>query len=198
MNLPNQLTVARLFMTLVFVAVLAFSFPWSSQVALGLFIVASLTDWLDGLIARRWGLITNFGKLMDPLVDKILTCSALIMLAAGANPLFPPWAVVVVLAREFLVTGLRLIAGSQGDVLVADSLGKWKTVTQIAAIIYFLAWLASSEEPLGAVFSATLFAPSWMQPAIAGKVLIAATLLTTVVSGCSYLWKNRRLLLSGV
>ncbi len=198
MNLPNQLTLARLFMTLVFVAVLASPFPWRSQVALVLFILASLTDWLDGLIARRWGLITNFGKLMDPLVDKILTCSALIMLAAGANPLFPPWAVVVVLAREFLVTGLRLIAGSQGDVLAADSLGKWKTVTQITAIIYFLAWLASSEKPVGTAFLSIFFAPSWMQPAIAGNLLVAATLLTTLGSGGSYLWKNRQLFLTGV
>jgi CDP-diacylglycerol--glycerol-3-phosphate 3-phosphatidyltransferase len=198
MNLPNQLTVARLIMTLVFVAVLASPTPVKHLLGLVLFILASLTDWLDGWIARRYGLITNFGKLMDPLVDKILTCSAFIMLAGGPDALFPPWAVVVILAREFLVTGLRLLAGSHGDVMAADSFGKWKTVTQISTIIYFLAWLASSESQAGGALFGFLFEPDWMGPNIAGTVFIAATLLTTVGSGCSYLWKNRRLLLSNV
>lgn len=191
MNLPNQLTVARLIMTLVFVAAMALELSWSNSAALLLFIAASITDWLDGAIARSRGQITSFGKLMDPLADKVLMCSAFVMLSTKG--LFPDWAVVIVLTREFLVTGLRLIASSaEGAVLAADSLGKQKTILQISTAIYLLLLLAS-REPLFA-FIAPLYDWTPFSYPVLGRIFIALTLLATVVSGISYVMKNRHVL----
>lgn len=190
MNLPNQLTVARLILTLFFVVVLSIEFSFNHTAALILFIIASITDYLDGKIARERNLITNFGKLMDPLADKVLVSAAFVMLCAEG--LFPAWILVVILAREFMVTGLRLVASSQGAVLAADALGKWKTVTQIVTAIYLLLYQAAQEPALSAL--QPIFGPSWASPAQLGLVLAGLTLLTTVVSGWNYLWKNRTLI----
>src|SRR6187402_2465491 len=111
MNLPNQLTVARLFITVLFVAALSVEFPGNKIAALVLFLAATLTDYLDGVIARKWNLITDFGKLMDPLADKVLTASVFICLIPfGA---LPAWVVIIIISREFLITGLRLLASSK-------------------------------------------------------------------------------------
>jgi CDP-diacylglycerol--glycerol-3-phosphate 3-phosphatidyltransferase len=190
MNLPNQLTVGRLFLTFLFVAALSFDLEHGNTLALTLFIVAAITDYLDGQIARKRNLITNFGKLMDPLADKVLVSAAFVMLSAEG--LFPAWILVVILAREFMVTGLRLVASSQGAVLAADQLGKWKTLTQMVTAIYLLLFSASSEPLLSAL--QPLFAPAFAQPAQLGLILAGLTLLTTVVSGWNYLWKNRSLI----
>jgi CDP-diacylglycerol--glycerol-3-phosphate 3-phosphatidyltransferase len=190
LNLPNQLTSARLGLTMVFVAVLALPLPHKFTVGLALFSIASITDFLDGHYARKYGLITTFGKLMDPLADKILMCSAFVVLCSVS--LVPAWLVVVILAREFLVTGIRLVATSQGAVLAADSLGKLKTVFHISTVIYYLLYLASSEPALGVlkpVFELKIFSPS-----ILGMALLALSLITTVVSGVNYLLNNRQLL----
>ena len=175
---------------MVFVAILAMPIPHKFSVGLVLFIVASVTDFLDGHYARKYGLITTFGKLMDPLADKILMCSAFVVLCA--ENLIPAWVVVVILAREFLVTGIRLVATSQGAVLAADKLGKLKTVFQISTLVYFLLFLASQETVLG--FFAPLFEQKWFSPEIFGWVLLALSLLTTVISGLNYLMNNRHLL----
>jgi CDP-diacylglycerol--glycerol-3-phosphate 3-phosphatidyltransferase len=175
---------------MVFVAVLAVPLPHKFSIGLILFVIASITDFLDGHYARKFGLITTFGKLMDPLADKILMCSAFVVLCA--ENLIPAWVVVVILAREFLVTGIRLVATSQGAVLAADNLGKLKTVFQISTVVYFLLFLASGETTLG--FFAPLFEWKWFSPAIFGWVLVALSLITTMVSGLNYLLNNRQLL----
>ena len=190
MNLPNQLTVGRLCVTMVFVTVLSLNIPFKFTIGLWLFVVASITDWLDGMIARKWNLITNFGKLMDPLADKVLVAAAFVMLSAEG--IFPAWILVVILAREFLVTGLRLIATAQGVVLAADHLGKWKTIFQIVTAIYLLLALASQEAPMR-VF-AGLFSINGLGSHQLGLWLCYLTLAATVISGLNYVWKNRRLI----
>lgn len=190
MNLPNQLTVARLVITLFFVTVLSLDFPHAFTIGLALFVVAAITDYLDGRIARERDLITNFGKLMDPLADKVLVSAAFVMLCATG--LFPAWILVVILAREFLVTGLRLVASSQGVVLAADALGKWKTITQMVTAIYFLLFLAT-HEPL-CQFLQPVFQTAPLGPHQLGLLLAMLTLLTTVVSGWNYVWNNRTLI----
>src|SRR5277367_847631 len=136
MNLPNKLTLSRFVLTLAFLVVLFAEFQFHVTVALVLFGLASLTDYFDGMIARRDKLITNFGILMDPLADKILVCSAFI--AFVGEGWMPAWMAVVVAARELIITGLRLLAASKNLVLAAESFGKYKTISQIVAILAML------------------------------------------------------------
>ena len=187
MNLPNKLTVLRLFITAAFVVCLTVPFPFAFTAALFLFIAASVTDYLDGAIARKHGLITDFGKLMDPLADKILTAAAFICLIPfGA---LPAWVVIVIIAREFLITGLRLLAGSEGVVLPAERLGKHKTGWQIATIIFFLSLLALGRDwQLG---DAGWYSTMWSG---VGGTMVGITTLLTVYSGFGYFWKNRSLI----
>ena len=118
MNLPNQLTVGRLFLTMFFVVALGVRFPYHCTVALVLFVIAGITDFVDGEIARRYEMVTDFGKLMDPLIDKVMTAAAFVSLVPlGA---IPAWVAIVVISREFLITGLRLLAVSKGKLLSAD------------------------------------------------------------------------------
>jgi CDP-diacylglycerol--glycerol-3-phosphate 3-phosphatidyltransferase len=191
MNLPNQLTVARLILTFVFVALLSIDgLPYAGTAALLVFSIAAFTDFLDGYLARKHSLITNFGKLMDPLADKILMCAGFVLLAC--LNFIPAWIVIVILSREFLVTGLRLLATAEGIVLAADSLGKYKTIFQIVTVIYFLLIIAAREPVfrwLNPVFDLPLFGP-----ALLGLVLIWVSLALTLISGSSYVWKNRKLL----
>ena len=191
MNLPNQLTMSRLALTVVFVAVTAVPWGYAFTVGLGLFSVASITDWLDGKIARERGLVTAFGQLMDPLADKVLMAAAFVTLME--QRLMPGWLVIAILAREFLVTGLRLVAGARGAVLAADKLGKQKTIWQIVTACYLLVYLASREEPL-----------AWVRPlfdwpalgfSIIHPLLLGLTLATTLYSGFAYFWKNRAVVL---
>jgi CDP-diacylglycerol--glycerol-3-phosphate 3-phosphatidyltransferase len=191
MNLPNQLTVARLVLTLVFVAVFSIDgIPHAGTIALAVFSVAAYTDFLDGYIARKHNLITNFGKLMDPLADKVLMGAGFIVLCEQG--FFPAWIVVLIIAREFLVTGLRLVASAEGVVLAAENLGKYKTGAQIAAVIYFLVVVAARDP--GMAWLGRLLDLRILSPAILGQTFIWASLVLTLVSGLSYVWKNRRLL----
>jgi CDP-diacylglycerol--glycerol-3-phosphate 3-phosphatidyltransferase len=149
-----------------------------------LFLAATLTDYLDGVIARRWNLITDFGKLMDPLADKVLTASAFICLIPfGA---LPAWAVIIIISREFLITGLRLLASSKNIILPAEKLGKHKTAWQMATIIYFLLLLALREwtKPV------SILETAWG----GGQWLVGITVVLTVYSGLAYLYKNRALI----
>ena len=190
MNLPNQLTLLRLVLTGVFVALLSVEFPWSHTLALLVFAVAAITDFFDGHIARKRDLVTNFGKLMDPLADKVLMCAGFVLLTA--LHLIPAWVVVLILTREFLVTGLRLIALAENVVLAAEKLGKHKTTWQIITIVYFLVYLASTE-PMFA-WIAPLFEWKITGLAVTGQILIWVTMALTLWSGVSYLSKNRGLL----
>lgn len=194
MNLPNQLTVARLGLTGLFVLLLSVErIPHGKTLALLTFGIAAFTDFLDGYLARKHSLITNFGKLMDPLADKILMASGFVMLV-GLN-LIEAWMVVAILSREFLVTGLRLLATAQGKVLAAENLGKHKTAWQIITLLYFLAYLASAEPLLSPVSGVLDWPPA--SPAVAGRILLLVSLVLTVWSGLSFAWKSRRILGEG-
>src|SRR5436305_4816137 len=136
MNLPNKLTLSRFVLTVAFMVVMFAQFPFHETIALVLFVAAGISDFLDGQIARRRKLITNFGILMDPLADKIMVCSAFIAFV-GLNWI-AAWMVVIVVARELAITGLRLLAASKNVVLAAERYGKHKTISQIVAIISLL------------------------------------------------------------
>jgi CDP-diacylglycerol--glycerol-3-phosphate 3-phosphatidyltransferase len=183
MNLPNQLTILRLLLTMPFVAALSLQFPGAKLLAVGLFIVASVTDYADGYIARKFKLITDFGRLMDPLVDKIMTMSAFVCLVSLG--IVPAWAVIVILSREFLITGLRLMAAVRGKVLPAERLGKLKTVWQIVTILYCLVMVAIFEE-----FGRLLNAPTVTSLRVVGLALVLLTVGLTLWSGISYFAKN--------
>ena len=184
MNLPNKLTVSRLWLTAGFVVCFAVAIPGRFTVALVVFLVAAATDYLDGVIARKRGLITDFGQLMDPLADKILTASAFISLCAIGR--FPAWAIIVIISREFLITGLRSLAASKGIVIPADKLGKHKTAWQMITITYFLILLSLGEWSSGL----------WMSSAweFGNYGLVSITVVLTVYSGAAYLAKNRALI----
>src|SRR5699024_11183675 len=144
MNLPNKITISRIFLIPFFILILTLPLDWGAWeigsttlpithfVAAVLFLIASLTDWLDGYIARKYNLITNMGKFLDPLADKLLVSAAFILLVELG--LAPAWIVIVIISREFAVTGLRLVASGEGIVLAASNMGKLKTVSQILAI----------------------------------------------------------------
>ena len=137
MNLPNKLTILRAIMIPFFLVFLYMSPGWSKWVALGIFIAASLTDMLDGKIARKYNLVTNFGKFMDPLADKLLVCSALIALS-DLNRI-PAWIVIVIIARDFIISGFRLIAAEKGIVIAAGWWGKIKTTVQMIMVGFLIA-----------------------------------------------------------
>jgi CDP-diacylglycerol--glycerol-3-phosphate 3-phosphatidyltransferase len=192
MNLPNKLTVSRFVLTAVFLVVVFWEFPYNETVALVLFVAASITDWMDGAIARSRNLITNFGILMDPLADKILTCSAFI--AFVGHGYMPAWMVVIIVARELAITGLRLLAANKHVVLAAERFGKHKTISQVTAIIAILVWVSYEQwGPVGAIFGFQLFGAPW----VAGFKTLSLwlTMLLTAISGALYLWRNRELYL---
>lgn len=175
MNTPNKLTVLRMIMIPFFVACLLVPFGGgvNKWVALGLFVIASLTDWLDGYLARRDHLVTNFGKFMDPLADKLLVCSAMICMVELGR--LPGWIVIIIIGREFIISGFRLIASDNGIVIAAGWWGKIKTATQMVMIIVLIADLG--------IFSAI------------EQILIYVSLILTVVSLIDYLMKNKNVLL---
>lgn len=207
MNLPNQITLARLGITGLFVVLLTVEVRHGWSWAAVLFIIACLTDYLDGYLARTRGLVTSFGALMDPLVDKVLVCSAFILLSCAVREpsgaatdaadvqfagLVPPWVTVLVVAREFLVTGLRLVAASQGAVLSADWWGKWKTGAQIAVLVYALMFLAVREPPFA--WFAPFFEVKVLSPPFLGRLFLWLAVFTTVWSGIRYLLNNRHII----
>lgn len=150
MNLPNKLTVARIIMTPLFMAAMMIEFPHHYIVALVLFVVASLTDLLDGKIARARGIVTNFGKFLDPLADKMLTTAAFLAFLAKGFGYGIEWVLFIVLFREFMIASLRLVAVSSENkkVIPANMWGKTKTVTQMIAIIYGIAVMYFNESIL--------------------------------------------------
>ena len=193
MNVPNRLTVSRFVLTFAFLAVLFARPPLYETIALALFGVAGLTDYFDGKIARRDHLITNFGILMDPLADKIMVCSAFIaFVGCGWTP---AWMVVIVVARELAITGLRLLAASKNLVLAAERFGKHKTISQIAAILSVLV-LHSCHE-WGAAEKLFTFNVIWGPwAAWFAPLSLWLAVILTFTSGAIYLWRNRRLYLA--
>ncbi len=193
MNLPNVITLSRLAMTVVFVAAASHGGSGGYALALAMFCLAAASDWLDGFLARRLGLVTPLGKLLDPLADKILVCTGFV--AISMLGLCPLWATALIIAREFLVTGLRQIAVEAGQVLAADRLGKWKTGFQLAFCIDALVWLAfkpmAGEASLGGLLRAWSAPEGWLFP-----VFLLGAVGLTAVSGCNYLWSSRQLLRS--
>ncbi|WP_312643561.1 CDP-diacylglycerol--glycerol-3-phosphate 3-phosphatidyltransferase [Hydrogenoanaerobacterium sp.] len=187
MNLPNKLTVLRMALVPVFlVFMLSNGIPQNYLWALIIFVIASLTDLLDGQIARKRGLVTDFGKFMDPLADKILVMAGMIcFVELGYAPAF---VIVIILAREFLVTSLRLVAAGSGIVIAADKWGKYKTVCQMIWIIYtiLVMWL---------LMNSGLVSPSdqgmWVTLRLPADVLMWLSVALTVISGVNYVWKNR-------
>ncbi len=191
MNLPNKLTIVRCVLTFVFLAVLLIDFPFHYGVALLIFIAASLTDYYDGKIARRDGLVTNLGKFLDPLADKTLTTAAFlgIMCELGNMPILC-WAVMLILTREFAVTSVRLLAAKDGVVVAASFAGKLKTVMQMVAIIYMLA--AMQFISLGITISGITARGLNMTLILIGILLIWISVIATVVSGIQYVWNLRQ------
>ena len=193
MNLPNKLTISRFGLTLAFMLVMFSQMRFRETIALVLFSAASLTDYFDGKIARRDNLITNFGILMDPLADKILVCSAFI--AFVELKWIYAWMVVIIVARELAITGLRLLAASKNVVLAAEGYGKHKTISQIIAIISILVLKSYTEWGVvgTGVFGFNVFGTPWIKWFEPLSIWVAVAL--TFISGTLYLWRNRQLYL---
>ncbi|MDD3279819.1 MAG: CDP-diacylglycerol--glycerol-3-phosphate 3-phosphatidyltransferase [Lachnospiraceae bacterium] len=175
MNTPNKLTLLRIIMIPFFVLFMLAPITGAADkwIALVIFVVASLTDTLDGYLARRDNLVTNFGKFMDPLADKLLVCSAMICLIDVGS--IPSWVVIIIIAREFIISGFRLIASDNGIVIAASWWGKLKTISQMLMVIVLIA-------DLGGIFDTI------------GVILIVLATILTIVSLVDYLWKNRQVI----
>lgn len=178
MNLPNKLSMLRMCMVPFFVIFALMDAVWAQWVALALFCIASLTDMLDGQIARKYNLVTNFGKFIDPIADKLLVMSALVVLVGQGR--MPSWVCIIMLAREFAISGLRLVAAERGVVIAAGWLGKIKTVSQMLAVILLLLLVPVSGSPL-------LGQPG----VIAANIVMYFSAFMTLLSGVDYLLKNR-------
>ncbi len=182
-NLPNKLTILRIAMIPLFVLFFEMtSLPLNYFWAFAMFGIASLTDLLDGKIARKYNLVSDFGKLMDPLADKVLVTAALVCFVADPAALTPSWVVIVILAREFLVTSLRLLAAAKGVVLAADKWGKYKTATTMIWICWNLLVMEFTFVLGWADFI------SWIHP-----ILMYLSLFFTVYSGMNYVLKNKHM-----
>ena len=193
MNLPNKITLTRIFMIPVFMAVFFIDFPFHYGISAIVFVVASCTDFLDGYIARSKGLVTNLGKFLDPIADKVLVATAMVLLLS-LQPLFALFSVsktfiyvtvvicvCIILARELIISAFRQIAAANGIVMAAEKLGKYKTVFQDVALFILL---LAVELPLNL---ATIFA--WI-----GFVLFSMATFLTVWSGVAYIIKNKQVL----
>ena len=175
MNLPNKLTIIRVLLIPFFVFfMLVPVVPCSNYIAVAIFIIASLTDLADGKIARKYNLVTNFGKFMDPLADKLLVCSAMICLVATGQ--LAAWMVIIIISREFIISGFRLVAADNGVVIAASYWGKFKTTFQMLMIIVLILNIP------GRFFE------------ILGVILTWVALILTIISLCDYLIKNKDVL----
>ena len=175
MNLPNKITIFRVCMIPVFlVFMLVEGIPYGNYIAAVLFIIACLSDALDGHIARKYNLITNFGKFMDPLADKLLVCSALICFIE--LDLVAAWPIIIIIAREFIISGFRLVASDNGVVIAASYWGKFKTTAQMIMCILFIVHLNN-----------TVFF-------VLEQIFLYLSVALTVISLVEYVWKNRQVL----
>ena len=180
MNLPNKLTVLRVIMVpffVVFMLIPNLGGSANKYIALALFCIASFTDFLDGHLARKHNLVTNFGKFMDPFADKLLVCSALIFLSSLGK--LATWIVLVIIAREFIISGFRLVASDNGIVIAASYWGKFKTVSHMAMIIMLI---LDFQNPVYYVLT---------------QIVVWVGLALTVISLADYVWKNKQVLTQG-
>ena len=192
MNLPNKLTLLRVLMAPLFLLLLVWDFPFHHLAACAVFAIASLTDYIDGKLARKYHLITNLGKFLDPLADKMLTTAAFLgFLAAGKLDV---WAVMLILSREFLVTSVRLMAAKDGTVVAASFWGKFKTVMQMVSIIFMLVALEWESWQHTVLKGVALPAEVFSVPLMAGRVLVWVAVVLTIVSGVQYFWQFRHLM----
>ena len=173
MNIPNKLTLFRMILIPFFVFFLLTDVcgKASPYIALAIFIIASLTDWFDGRIARKYGLVTDFGKFMDPLADKLLVSSALICFVELGK--LPAWIVVIIISREFIISGFRLVAADNGVVIAASMYGKFKTVFQMAMIIMLMVDI------------------DWPVYRVLTNIVTAIAVIMTIVSLIDYIVKNK-------
>ncbi|MER2000568.1 MAG: CDP-diacylglycerol--glycerol-3-phosphate 3-phosphatidyltransferase [Lysinibacillus sp.] len=188
MNIPNKITVSRILLIPIFVIIMMFDFGWGAMKLFGaeldvnvfvgamIFILASATDWVDGYYARKYNLVTNLGKFLDPLADKLLVSAAFILLVE--MKLAPAWIVILIISREFAVTGLRLILAGQGEVVAANQLGKIKTWTQIVAICALM-------------LNNTIFTLIGIR---FDTIMLYVALFFTLWSGWDYFYLNRKVL----
>jgi len=188
-NLPNILTISRIILTFIYLSFLFSGSLICKYIALFVFIIASLTDLYDGRIARKRNIITNFGKIMDPIADKVLMLASFI--AFVGLKIIPAWMVVIIILREFVITGLRLFAVSKNIVLEALKEGKHKTVSQFVAIISILVFLILKDTLIG--FDRWSIAIS-RGFSISITIMMWIVIILTLYSGISFLWKNRRVL----
>ncbi len=187
MNLPNKISMIRIFIIPIMVVayyLVPDTIPIGYNVNLlwylvpGLFVIASITDFVDGYIARKYDLVTTFGKFIDPLADKLLVMTALLLLTVDG--IIPVWIVITILSREFIVTGIRLVAAPTGKVIAASKLGKYKTATTMVALVLLLMFKFDE------VFE------------LYGMILLYIGLVLTVVSGIEYFWKNRHIIAESI
>ena len=188
MTLPNVLTVFRILLTIVFIVLMPQHGLMPKLAAALVFIIASFTDYFDGYYAKKFNLITDFGKLMDPIADKFLILAAFFIFMQ--MHLIAAWMFVIIFLREVLITGLRLFAMGKGEVLAAEKTGKYKTVAQMIAIFFILIFI---------IFTETHFFETWpkmvMQGWLSGiLILMLIAVGLTLVSGILYVWDNRRLM----
>lgn len=176
MTLPNQLTIVRLVLTAVFVVARESTMTWGATIAAIAFALAVLSDYLDGVLARRLQCETDFGRLMDPLADKVLIAAALVCLARSHD--IPAWAAIILISRDFLITGLRQLALSHGTILAADPAGKTKTASQMVMIGFFLL-----RDAIGQWLPITAW-PNWIL--LTGQVLLGASVILSIYSGWRY------------
>ena len=190
MNLPNKLTTARLIMSPIFMVFLLLGRLWTQYVALGLFVLASLTDAYDGHLARRTGVTTGFGKFMDPLADKVLVTIALISFVGLG--VARSWMVLTIVAREFIITGLRTLAAYKGMVILPSRMAKTKTACQMVVVILILGLIVTRGTLAQAGRNPGFFDTPSVAMAVDGMVLVI--MLLTVGSGVDYLIRNRALI----
>ena len=186
LNLPTKITVARLILIPFFVACYLVSFPYHELGATGLFIIASVTDWLDGHLARKYNQVTTLGKFLDPVADKLLVCSALVLVCVIDNAFSIPVIVasIIIISRELVITCFRTIAATKNVIMAADKLGKIKTATQLFGLSFYLPYRTFAE--LSTVLGEVLM--------YAGFVLLMVATFFTVLSAVNYIVENRGVL----
>ena len=177
MNLPNKLTMLRVLMIPLFAVFALIKAQWAQYVAVAIYVLACITDTADGKIARSRNLVTDFGKFADPIADKLLVMAALIVLVDSHR--MPAWVCIVMLAREFIISGFRLVAAGGGKVIAAGNLGKLKTVFQMASTIALLLLVPIAGEPWWGTFGVVL-----------ANVLMYIAVILTIISGTEYIVKN--------
>ncbi|MBL7072965.1 MAG: CDP-diacylglycerol--glycerol-3-phosphate 3-phosphatidyltransferase [Candidatus Omnitrophica bacterium] len=192
MNLPNKITLTRIFLVFVFMAFLFIHGLPAKITALVIFIIAALTDYLDGYIAKKYNIVSDFGKIMDPVADKIMTLAA--FLAFVEMKLVPAWMVVIIIMRELIITSIRIMALRDNVVLPAGKGGKQKTVSQMASIILILIFIVIKEAGVGMCGFWNPTFEYWYKQLI--FIMMCITVLLTLISGISYLIGNKKYLLN--